>query len=69
MMFDLGLRRGEVLGLDVEDVDRAGQRLWVLGKGGRRRRRAPCPRPRWRRLTAGSPYGARPRTTTSQPSS
>jgi integrase/recombinase XerC len=33
LMFDLGLRRGEVLGLDVEDVDRAGRRLWVLGKG------------------------------------
>jgi integrase/recombinase XerC len=32
-MFDLGLRRGEVVGLDVEDVDHAGQRLWVLGKG------------------------------------
>jgi integrase/recombinase XerC len=33
LMFDLGLRRGEVVGLDVEDVDRAGPRLWVLGKG------------------------------------
>ena len=33
LMFDLGLRRGEVVGLDVEDVDRAGRRLWVLGKG------------------------------------
>ena len=32
-MFDLGLRRGEVVGLDVEDVDRAGRRLWVLGNG------------------------------------
>jgi len=32
LMFDLGLRRGEVVGLDV-DVDHAGQRLWVLGKG------------------------------------
>ena len=32
-MFDLGLRRGEVVGLDVDDVDRAGRRLWVLGKG------------------------------------
>jgi integrase/recombinase XerC len=32
-MFDLGLRRGEVVGLDVGDVDRDGRRLWVLGKG------------------------------------
>ena len=32
-MFDLGLRRGEVVGLDVDDVDHAGRRLWVLGKG------------------------------------
>jgi integrase/recombinase XerC len=32
-MFDLGLRRGEVVGLDVDDVDRDGRRLWVLGKG------------------------------------
>jgi integrase/recombinase XerC len=33
LMFDLGLRRGEVVGLDLEDVDHAGRRLWVLGKG------------------------------------
>lgn len=33
LMFDLGLRRGEVVGLDVDDVDRDGHRLWVLGKG------------------------------------
>jgi integrase/recombinase XerC len=33
LMFDLGLRRGEVVGLDVEDVDHRGRRLWVLGKG------------------------------------
>jgi integrase/recombinase XerC len=33
LMFDLGLRRGEVVGLDVDDVDRDGRRLWVLGKG------------------------------------
>lgn len=32
-MFDLGLRRGEVANLDVDDVDRAGRILWVLGKG------------------------------------
>jgi integrase/recombinase XerC len=33
LMFDLGLRRGEVVGLDVDDVDHPGRRLWVLGKG------------------------------------
>jgi integrase/recombinase XerC len=33
LMFDLGLRRGEVVGLDLEDVDPSGRRLWVLGKG------------------------------------
>jgi len=33
LMFDLGLRRGEVVGLDLEDVDHSGRRLWVLGKG------------------------------------
>lgn len=32
-MFDLGLRRGEVASLDVDDVDRAGRVVWVLGKG------------------------------------
>lgn len=33
VMFDLGLRRAEVAGLDVEDVERTGKVLWVLGKG------------------------------------
>lgn len=33
VMFDLGLRRAEVANLDVDDVDRAGRVLWVLGKG------------------------------------
>jgi integrase/recombinase XerC len=33
VMFDLGLRRGEVANLDVDDVDRVGRALWVLGKG------------------------------------
>lgn len=32
-MFDLGLRRGEVANLDVDDFDRAARLLWVLGKG------------------------------------
>jgi integrase/recombinase XerC len=33
VMFDLGLRRGEVANLDVNDVDLTGRVLWVLGKG------------------------------------
>lgn len=32
-MFDLGLRRGEVASLDVDDVEKTGRVLWVLGKG------------------------------------
>lgn len=33
LLFDLALRRSEVAGLDYEDVDLAGSRVWVLGKG------------------------------------
>lgn len=33
LMYDLGLRRGEVSKLDVADVDFDGRRVWVLGKG------------------------------------
>lgn len=33
LLFDLGLRRGEVVSLDVEHLDMAGQRLQVAGKG------------------------------------
>lgn len=33
LMFDLALRRGECVSLDLEDVDLAGKRIWVLGKG------------------------------------
>ncbi len=33
VFFDLALRCNEVVTLDVTDVDRAGQRLWILGKG------------------------------------
>jgi integrase/recombinase XerC len=33
LMFDLGLRRGEVAGLDLEDIDRDGCKLWIRGKG------------------------------------
>ena len=32
-LYDLGLRRGELVGLDLEDVDIDGGRLRILGKG------------------------------------
>lgn len=35
LMFDLGLRRAEVCGLDLEDVDLPEGKVWVLGKGRR----------------------------------
>ncbi|OGF97680.1 MAG: hypothetical protein A2Z06_01350 [Candidatus Glassbacteria bacterium RBG_16_58_8] len=33
LLLDLGLRRGEIASLDLEDVDLAGERILVLGKG------------------------------------
>lgn len=33
LMFDLGLRRGEVAGLDLGDIDRDAKRVWIKGKG------------------------------------
>ena len=33
LMFDLGLRRGEVAGLDANDINRTGSRLLIKGKG------------------------------------
>jgi integrase/recombinase XerC len=33
LLYDLGLRRAEVIGLDVEDVDLAAETVAVLGKG------------------------------------
>ena len=33
LMFDLGLRRGEVTGLDLEDFEAKERRLWIRGKG------------------------------------
>jgi integrase/recombinase XerC len=43
LLFDLALRRGEVVRLDLADVDVAGRRLWVLGKG--KREKAPLTLP------------------------
>lgn len=33
LMFDLGLRRGEVASLSLDDLDRDGRRVWIMGKG------------------------------------
>jgi len=33
LLFDVALRRGEVVALDLADVDMAGRRVWVRGKG------------------------------------
>ncbi len=33
LFFDLALRRAEVVGMDVDDVDFAARRIWFLGKG------------------------------------
>ncbi len=35
LMYDLALRRAEVVALDLADIDVAGRRVWVLGKGKR----------------------------------
>ncbi len=43
LMFDLALRRGEVVELDLADIDVAGRRAWVLGKG--RREKVPLTLP------------------------
>ena len=45
LLFVLGLRRGEVSALDVEHYDRAGQRLWVQGKGKSQRSSITVPAP------------------------
>lgn len=37
LLFDWGMRRGEVCSLDLEHYDRETQRLWVLGKARRER--------------------------------
>lgn len=33
LLYTMALRRAEVVGLDLEDVDLPGQRLWIMGKG------------------------------------
>jgi integrase/recombinase XerC len=45
LLFDLGLRRAEVCGLDVGDIDRAAGVLWILGKGRTQKERLTIPAP------------------------
>lgn len=43
LMFDLALRRAEVAALDLEDIDREGGRIWVMGKGRAQKESRTCP--------------------------
>jgi integrase/recombinase XerC len=43
LLFDLGLRRGEVCGLDLADVDMVGGGLYILGKGRTEKERLTLP--------------------------
>lgn len=45
LLYDLGLRRGEVVNLDVEDVRIDEAALWVLGKGRLQKQRLSAPTP------------------------
>ena len=45
LMFDLGLRRGEVTGLDLEDFEAKERRLWIRGKGRTQKEARTLPEP------------------------
>lgn len=45
LMFDLGLRRGEVAALDLADIDAGGRRLWIMGKGRTQKESRTLPEP------------------------
>jgi integrase/recombinase XerC len=45
LMFDLGLRRGEVVGLDLEDLETKERRLWIKGKGRSQKEACTLPEP------------------------
>jgi len=51
LMFDLALRRGEVAGLNLEDLDTAGRRLWIKGKGRTQKEARTLPEPTLLALT------------------
>ncbi|MCP4571870.1 MAG: tyrosine-type recombinase/integrase [bacterium] len=52
LLYDCGLRRGEVVGLDVGDLDLEGDRVFVLGKGRTGREPVTLPAPTTEALTA-----------------
>jgi len=52
LMFDLGLRRGEVTGLDIEDLEAKERRLWIRGKGRAQKEARTLPEPTLAALTA-----------------
>lgn len=53
LMFDLGLRRGEVYGLRYpEDLDFSGKRIRILRKGKRETEWRSCPESTWRTICA-----------------
>lgn len=45
LMFDMGLRRGELVGIDLADYDAGAGRLWITGKGRREREALTVPAP------------------------
>jgi integrase/recombinase XerC len=45
LLHDLGLRRGEVVGLDLADVDLEGSFVWILGKGRTQKEQLTLPEP------------------------
>lgn len=51
LLYDLGLRRAEVVSIDVEDVDLARYELWVRGKGRSAKERFGLPGPTLKTLT------------------
>jgi integrase/recombinase XerC len=59
LMFDLGLRRGEVTGLDLEDLEPKERRLWIRGKGRAQKEARTLPEPTLAALTAWSDVRAR----------
>jgi integrase/recombinase XerC len=52
LMFDLGLRRGEVTGLDLEDLEPKERRLWIRGKGRAQKEARTLPEPTLVALTS-----------------
>ena len=63
LMFDLGLRRGEVTGLDLDDLEAKERRLWIRGKGRAQKEVRTLPEPTLAALTAW--VGVRDRITRS----